>query len=150
MGADIHVFTHVANLGIVDCLTPFCNRNYAKFAFLGGVRNYANVTEMPWWNRGWPKHVELNAAYYEDDHHLTWVYLDELLAFDYTQMMENRRIQAEIGPGIYDGAAIAEPGDGKMVSYADFVDPTFHEDLAILKVVQDKFGKVTIAYGFDS
>lgn len=98
MGCDIHVFPerrdadgrfhHVPNGELLDL------RNYARFSFLAGVRNTANIIPLSS-ARGLPDdmstHVRHEFEEWGDDGHTrSWLSLRELLEFDYDQPLAFR------------------------------------------------------------
>ena len=59
-----------------------------------------------------------------DAHSASWFSLAELLAFDYEQIMEDRRVTRN-----NDGGCICEPGEGKMMTYREFLGPNFFDEI---------------------
>lgn len=147
MGCDIHPFVFAGDK-YLESVVPWTGRSYRKFAFLAGVRNYSGLPPMPWWGRGIGDMKGVSEYRYTDmDYHsTTWVSLDELLQFDYSVEMEDRRVT--VGG---DGGCTAEPGGGERMTYRVFLGQTdFFEDLDVLKVLQAGMGKVRIHYAFDN
>lgn len=149
MGCDIHSTAEKKVSGqwqVIPDLHPFDWRSYAMFGFLANVRNYSAVTPIsdP---RGLPPDAALGDEYAYGDHSLSWLSVQELLDFDYDRMTEDRRY---MGPdprdGFMNGALTAEPGDGKAMTYREFLGDAFFEDLQKLKDA----GAERIVFGFDS
>jgi hypothetical protein len=72
--------------------------------------------------------------------------MDELSAFDYTQQMEDRRCTRLVAAGYYDGGCTCVPGEGKQMTYREFLGEGFFEDLAELRLL----GVQRIIFGFDN
>ena len=130
---------------------PFGNQNYAVFGFLANVRNYS-MCECVTYYYGLPDDVsqEIQEDYesWEEYHTACHCYLDDLLDVDYDREFENRRVTREIMPNVFNGAAIAKEGEGKMMTYKEHLGEEFFEHLAILKELGDP-ENVRVVYWFD-
>jgi hypothetical protein len=146
MGCDIHTkaqrlvndrWEDIPNTTAFDC------RSYGLFGFLAGVRNYSAVTPIAE-QRGLPPDMNLDdedrQAYF-GDHSYSWLSMDELLSFDYDIPMEDRRVTRG-----GDGGCTANPGDGTLTTYREFLGPWYFHELARLK----ELGTERIVFGFDS
>lgn len=106
MGCDIHTRTEKrdGDRWISLGYQPFDWRCYGMYAFLAGVRNYSGVTPI-----AEPRGLPPDTSYVETDedwlgeHSFSWLSLDELLAFDYDQEMEDRRVMRQTGHNSWDG-----------------------------------------------
>lgn len=154
MGCDIHAYAEKRNgerWVEVDCLPDaFDDRSYGTFGFLAGVRNYSGVTPIAQ-PRGLPNDVsDYVRGQYDswggDGHTHSWLSLDELLAFDYSQPMEDRRVTRQVGPNAWSGGCTAEPGGGKATTYREFLGPSFERGLNELKDA----GVERIVFWFDN
>jgi len=140
---------------------PFSWRSYSMFAFLAGVRNYDRCTPLSE-PKGLPKDsewlnepcdnqemrscsgenpVEIKTNYDDienDSDYLpkSFLTLKELLDFDYEKTFWNRRITRTVGNRI-DGVALAEKGEGVIISYKENLGQGFFDDINELK----KLGK---------
>jgi hypothetical protein len=106
-------------------------------AFLAGVRNYSAIVPISE-PRGIPPDVsaEVNADFVEEDTHAvapSWLSIVELFAFDYDREIEDRRVSRRSPQGWVDGAVTAEPGQGLMTTYREFLGLGYFEELARLK-----------------
>lgn len=134
---------------------PFDWRNYGLFGFLADVRNYSRVPPISE-TRGLPDDLSPELEDQDDDapwlgdHSFSWLSVAELLAFDYDQDFEDRRITKQTGPNSWDGAALADVGDGKHVTYREFLGEGYFEQLEILKTFGRNPSDVRIVFGFDS
>lgn len=139
MGCDIHVKLEVKISGkwmlqelaedIFDC------RNYGLFGFLADVRNYSKVPPLKQ-STGWPSDITKSVIEWERsyrgmcEHSHTCITLKELLEFDYDQTFEDRRICKQVKPNFFDGAALADEGEGRIVTYREFLGEWFFNDLS--------------------
>lgn len=112
----------------------FPDRSYGLFGFLAGVRNYSQVPPIsdrrplsPELHRHvYPQQIKIGFGgfEYEDDsdiggilghteelHSVTWIGVDELLSFDYSQKFEDRR----------DSCGTVAIGSGQMTTYREFL-----------------------------
>ena len=146
MGCDIHTFcerlTHPDGRELIPDLHPFEDgRSYALFGWLAGVRNYSAVTPLSK-PRGLPPDTVAPREMFEDYYHsASYVTLDELLRFDYSQMMEDRRVTIN-----GNGGCTAEPGGGVRMTYAVFLGPWYFAWVLRLYAA----GVDRIVFGFDS
>jgi hypothetical protein len=147
MGCDIHVITEVKenDKWRRDDYTPFDWRSYSLFGFLADVRNYDRcepLTKL----RGFPEDSSTSVT--DDDlwdtHSHSYVILKELLDFDYAKTFWNRRITRG-----NDGAALAEKGEGEIISYQNNLGSSFFEDLDKLRELGEP-EDVRILFCFDS
>lgn len=151
MGCDIHTITEVRTQdgwkpALLDEQDDGCNegpifdyRNYALFGFLADVRNYSDVKAMcP--GRGFPDDATDTAKallkrWNGNAHSATYVTLAELLSVDYSQPIEDRRVTRQIAPNFWDGGCTAEPGQGKLKSYEEFLGRGYFDDIEKLKTL---------------
>lgn len=154
MGCDIHSYAERKNADgqweMVPDLRPFDSRNYGVFGFLAGVRNYSALTPIsdP---RGFPPDANARvAADYEswstDAHSASWLSVDELAAFDYDAICEDRRVTRQISPNHYDGGCTCYPGEGKKQTYREFLGGWFFDDLKKLQ----EAGAERVVFWFDN
>nr|WP_321439614.1 hypothetical protein [uncultured Hyphomonas sp.] len=133
----------------------FQDSGYALFGFLANVRNYSAVPPISQ-PRGLPAGIELPPEDefdenevdvpkgYLGDHSFSWISIEELLAFDYEQAVENRRVSRQFGR-IVDHGVTAEPGAGRMTTYRDLLGPAFFFDLIELQ----ERGVERVVFGFN-
>lgn len=157
MGCDIHTRAQKRNGDKWEDLPfePFDWRSYGMFGFLADVRNYSAVPPIAQ-PRGLPPDiVRSNPNFYGEhdddyngfgDHSFSWLSVEELLAFDYDQPLEDRRVTRQTAPNLWDGGCTAEPGGGKMTTYREFLGESFFRDLDRLKEI----GAERVVFGFDS
>lgn len=164
MGCDIHSFAENRNKEnnkweVVEGLNPFDWRNYSVFAFLADVRNYDHCEPISQ-PKGLPDDSEfLNTETDErieemDYHSKSYLTLKELLDFDYDKTFWNRRIykptyreDGTCSGG--NGAALAEEGEGTIVSYRENLGTYFFDDLDKLKSIGDP-NDVRVVFYFDN
>lgn len=96
---------------------------YEYFGWLGGVRNHAGVSSIAE-RRGLPADVS-HQVEVEYDHSYnssspSYVTVEELLAVDYQQMVENRRWD---GRHFGSGHDTCEPGKGEVMTLEEFLRP---------------------------
>lgn len=137
MGCDIHTITEVKTpdgwkAALLD-KPAFDWRAYSMYGFLADVRNYS-ATPPIHERRDWPEDITQEAKQLREDwdcdaHSFTYVTLAELLAFDYSKPVEDRRVTKQIAPNAWDGGCTAEPGAGKMTTYRDLLDGAFFAEL---------------------
>ncbi len=148
MGASITVCVEKKNSdgdwAFVDC-EPCGNRAYTLFGWLGDVRNYSELPPLGA-NRGSPDDLSEDSRHqlfylerssgwclgYGDDewvancHSITWYTVEELLAFDYDQTVEDRRNR---GPG----DLTLPVGQGFVTTYRELFGPAWFKFLDDLK-----------------
>jgi hypothetical protein len=159
MGCDIHSYVErknddgiwehepwVATVEYED--GPFDSRNYNVFGFLADVRNYSGVTPIveP---RGFPDDASPEVRtgwkiWSEDGHTCSYLTADELLAFDYSAQLEDRRVTRG-----HDGGVTADPGEGKMITYREFLGPQFFQHLEVLRALNEK-QSARVIFWFDN
>ena len=113
------------------------------FGFLAGVRNYSGITPISE-QRGIPSNTGSIDGLGE--HSFSWLWIDELLNFDYDQEMEDRRVTVQIKPNVWDSGHTCEPGQGRKTTYRDFLGSGFFADLVKLR----ELGAERVVFGFDS
>lgn len=148
--------------------SPFSWRSYSIFAFLAGVRNYdcceplsspkglpddseyLNTIETDWIPETKKRGIETDGNY----HSLSYLTLKELLDFDYDKTFWNRRIfrqtfreDGTVSGG--NGAALAEQGEGKIISYRENLGNYFFIHLEELKQLGEP-EDVRIVFWFDN
>lgn len=119
MGCDIHIWAEgkLPTHTITRLTSRDEPRIYNAFAFLAGVRNYADIKPLSE-PRGIPQDCPANLRRYLLDsyfHSHSWFTLAELNSVDYDKLVENRRYTAQIAPGVTSGALTAPEGSGVMV-----------------------------------
>lgn len=147
MGCDIHTHAERRVDGkwqAVPEVTPFDWRSYGMYGFLAGVRNYSAVPQIAQ-RRDVP--ADLSGPVREDyerwdcdAHSASWLSLDELLAFNYDQPVEDRRVTIN-----GNGGCTAERGGGEMTTYREFLGKQFFDDLEKMKAV----GAERVVFWFD-
>jgi len=156
MGCDIHTLAQKRVNGKWETLPfePFDWRSYGMFGFLADVRNYSAVPPISK-ARGLPDDIvrpEPNFYGEHDDnlglgdHSYSWLTVEELSAFDYDQQIEDRRVTRQTAHNVWDGGVTAEPGEGAMTTYREFLGEGFFRDLDKLK----ELGAERVVFGFDS
>ena len=132
---------------------PFDWRGYGMYGFLAGVRNYSHIDPIveP---RGIPPDVSdtVKSEYvywYDDLHTPSHIYLRELVEFDYTQEFWNRRVTKQTGANSWNGAALAEEGEGEVLSIEDFLSEMFFQHIEDLKTLGD-LDDVRVVFWFDN
>lgn len=96
---------------------------YEYFGWLGGVRNYAAVSSVAE-RRGLPadvsKEAEVEYDHCYDASSPSYVTVEELLAIDYQQLVENRRTHEVVGNIGY-GNRTCEPGKGETMTLEEYL-----------------------------
>lgn len=145
MGCDIHVRAEKRDqTGNWICIdntdAPFDRRSYSKFAFIAGVRNMSKIKpiSIP---RGLPDDVtpivhDEFKSWGIDAHSESWLTIDELLNFDYNQIIEDFR---HARPNL-DGKIV-----GNFVSLSEYLGQYFFEELKQLQNI----GADRIVFWFD-
>lgn len=148
--------------------TPFDWRDYSMFAFFADVRNYDCLEPLSE-PRGlpedsdyldeviaddWGTPVTVRRSVEESDFHSrSWLTLKELLDFDYDKTFWNRRITRvthnEYGGFFSDGAALAEEGEGEIMTYRDNLAGMYFTHLEELKQLGEP-EDVRIVFWFDN
>lgn len=124
---------------------PFQWRNYGLFGFLADVRNYSCVPPIQE-RIGLPKDSDFLDSEFEKDwytgdiitqrdyildydgHSHSHIYLKTLLEFDYSQSFWDRRVTKG-----NNGASLAEEGEGRVISFKDFLGEGFFEHIELMK-----------------
>jgi len=153
MGCDIHSHAEQKTAGDyekIPGLKPFNWRSYGMFGFLANVRNYSAVPPITE-RRGVPEDVSVKVAKdYEDrgsdTHSPSWLSVEELASFNYDAKMEDRRVTRQTGPNSWDCGATAEQGDGKEMTFREFLGDEFFVEIQKLKDV----GVERIVFWFDN
>lgn len=157
---------------------PFGWRSYGLFGFLADVRNYSQITpisetrglpsDSEWLNSEarhqgprsyWTETPVMIETNYDDIHHdmnyhsHSYLTLKELLDFDYSQTFWDRRISRTTrfpgGGSLTNGRALAEEGEGEIISYRDFLSEGFFKELNILCTLGNP-DDVRIVFWFDN
>lgn len=170
MGCDIHSFAEVKRGGkwekVSDHFTlddydkkyykkekgdhPFHWRSYSTFAFLAGVRNYDYCEP-----KGLPDdlsedvRLEYESWEYDAPHSASYLTAKELLDFDYDKKFWNRCITKQTSANCWNGAALAEDGEGEIITYRDNLGEWFFKHLEELKKLGEP-ENVRIVFWFDS
>ena len=172
MGCDIHSFAEIKKNGKWEKVenyfslsdfdkewykkekgdSPFDWRSYSMFSFLAGVRNY-DCCEPISKPRGLPDDISDDVkSYYKewvyDAHSASFLTAKELLEFNYDKEFWNRRITKYVGNYI-NGAALAEEGEGKFLTYRENLGEWFFKHLNELKELGDP-ENVRIVFWFDN
>lgn len=136
----------------VDMRPVFTDSGYALFGFLANIRNYSAIPPLSA-PRGLPDGFELApydeaGAYppsgYLGEHSFSWVTIEELLAFDYNQLIEDRRVNGQAERERY-GGITAPAGEGRIMTYRDFLGAAYFADLHDLQ----QQGVERVVFGFD-
>lgn len=123
---------------------PFSYQDYSISAFIADIRNYSKVPsiapnrflpldhnlEEPASNPSWRGHndFEDNSRYcgfLEEGASYSWVFLQELIDFDYDQTFENRRAT---GPGYN----TVKEGRGQTITFREYLGDRYFEELGLL------------------
>lgn len=133
--------------------SPFDWRNYSMFAFLADVRNYDHCEPLSE-PRGIPDdisdEVKQEYEYWEyDAHSASFLTAKELLDFDYDKKFENWRVTKQTSPNCWDGASLAEEGEGKILTYREKLGGWFFTHLNELKELGEP-EDVRIVFWFDN
>ena len=147
MGCDIHGYLerNLNNKWQFISFMPFDNyRTYGFYGFLADVRNYSMIEPIKS-NKGFPNDCcgIINDAYkyWEDDmHNVGWIYIEDLINFDYTKIIEDRRIHGQT-------CAI---GEGKKMQLSEFLGASYFEILNKLKNYIDEKAPVRLVFWFDN
>lgn len=139
MGCDIH--SHAERKTgdhyekIAD-LEPFDWRSYSMYGWFADVRNYSDVPPLSE-PRGLPDDTSeaVRGSFNDwgsDAHTPSWLSVAELVAFDYDQPVEDRRVTVQLGPNFWSGGGTSAPGGGAMTTYREFLGEAYFRDLAEL------------------
>jgi hypothetical protein len=146
---------------------PFEWRSYSLFGFLANVRNYSKTAvicepkglpndseylnekkakSLPFFSEESNSDELLNCDEY---HPKSWLTLSELLAFDYSLQFWDRRVMKKESQNVWNGASLAEEGEGRRISYKDFLGEYFFlhiEEMKQLGLPED----VRFVFWFDN
>ena len=119
----------------IDEVTPFTERHFGVFGFLGNVANYAAIPPIAR-RRGLPEDASPDTL---TDFHAagptasqgSWLTLRELLDYDYDKRFENRRLLAADG-----GNATCPAGKGVQTTYRAFLGRVYFRHLAALEAAK--------------
>lgn len=145
--------------------SPFNWRSYAMFGFLGNVRNYSH-SEFLSDNRGLPDDSEYLNEEIDDGytnkitrkndlltdgnyHSYSYLTLKELLDFDYNKIFWDRRIMKQVSPNGWNGACLAEEGEGEHITYRNHLGDWFFTHLNELKKLGNP-DEVRIVFWFNN
>lgn len=152
MGCDIHSLAEGQANGqwVKLDVEAFEERSYRLFGWLAGIRNYSGVTPIAA-GRGFPNDASTAAAedyasWAGDAHSAGWVNLAELLAVDYEQLIEDRRVTKQIAPNFWTGGETCEPGEGKKQTLRGFLG---HQYFVVLERLR-KAGAERVVFWFDN
>jgi hypothetical protein len=140
MGCDIHTTVEVKTpTGWKQHrFHPFDCRSYGLFGFLADVRNYSHVPTIK------PREVpaDISESLQEEigewGHSPTCITLKEFQDFDYDQKFWDRRITREESPNCFNGAALANEGEGRVLSIREFLGERFLKDIEQLANIAAK------------
>jgi hypothetical protein len=134
---------------------PFDWRSYGMFGFLANVRNYSQVPTIVE-DRGLPDDLSPELADQDDDdarwlgnHSFSYLTLRELLDYDYDQVFWDRRITRQEAPNYWNGAALANEGEGQHLTIREFLGDGFFGQIEILKTYGEP-DDVRVVFGFDN
>lgn len=153
---------------------PFDWRGYGMFAFLADVRNYSCIEPITAYD-GLPDDSEyLNSpsdypgprSYWTEEptmvetikddirsdmdyHSLRHIYLNQLIEFDYEKTFEDRRTIKQTRPNSFNGAHIAEEGEGEIKTYREFLGQGFFDEIESLKTLGEP-EDVRVIFWFDN
>lgn len=153
MGCDIHSFAERKTENgyeLIKGVRPFDWGAYGMYGFLAGVRNYSEVTPISQ-PRGFPDDAawetrEKRDEWHGDGHTHSWLSVEELSAFNYDAEMEDRRVTRQLAPNYFHGGCTCDPGEGKTMTYREFLGTEFFRDLEELRDA----GADRIVFWFDN
>lgn len=157
MGCDIHTFVErrdeAGQWQVVDGLAPFDWRNYGMYGFLADVRNYSAVPSIAE-ERGLPDDISVEvrdeyALWIDDAHTASWLSVNELADFDYTQTVNDRRVTRQTGPNSWDGGVTGAPEEGTVKTYHELLGQAFLDDVEQLRSLGDP-EDVRVVFWFDN
>lgn len=146
---DAHEWIEVHG-GFLAGRDPFDWPSTCMFAFLAGVRNFSGIAPItdP---RGLPDDFRVGEFGDGDDswrwseyHSTSWLSVTELLAVDYDQVIEDRRVTREASSRSWDSGQTCPPGEGEILTLREFLGDAFFHDLAKVK----ELGVERIVFGF--
>jgi len=152
MGCDIHAYVERLNDAgkweFVEDADPFDCRSYGIFGFLADVRNYScsPVIAEP---RGLPDGLSAEAQdeydrWDTDAHTASWLLLSELVAYDYDQPMNDRRITRN-----GDGGVTGTPEEGTVMTVRDFLGEWYMREIERLAAIGEP-ERVRVTFWFDN
>lgn len=153
MSCNIHAYAERKFVERYICMPmseePFTYAHwYGLYGFLAGIRNYHDVPPIAQ-PRGLPADVSLFVRRQADDsdwHSRSYLTLAELEAFDYSQMMEDRRYTKQTGARSFDGGATCEEGQGVKITFREFLKEGYFKELDRLK----SLGVERVVFWFDN
>jgi hypothetical protein len=143
--------------------SPFYLQSYSVFGFLADVRNYdhceplsdpkglpddseyLNTETTDMWGS---KETNKSRILY-DNHSASYLTLKELMDFDYNKTFWNRRISKQTSPHGWNSSALAEEGEGKIISYRENLGEMFFIHLEELKQLGEP-EDVRVIFWFDN
>jgi hypothetical protein len=155
MGCDIHAYVEVKRDGIWVLTEEdvISNRAYGLFGFLADVRNYSHcqpISPVKGLPKDVSKQVQGLSDYWDcDGHSHSWLSLKELLDFDYSQMLWDRRVTKKVGANCWNGAALADEGEGQHLTYKEFLGKWFFDILENLEAYGEP-EDVRLVFWFDN
>lgn len=173
MGCDIHSFAEVRKNGKWEKVgevfplddwdknyfkkdfgdRPINWRDYSLYGWLADVRNYSCVPAISQ-PRGIPDDVSPEVAqenndWADDGHSHSWLSLAELLTVDYEQVFWDRRVTRQEAPNFWNGAALANEGEGKHITLREHLSEGYFRVLETLKTLGSP-DDVRIVFWFDN
>jgi hypothetical protein len=149
MACDIHSFAEKREgekFVAIPGLYPFeSGRDYSLFGWLADVRNYSAVPPIAPC-RGVPEDASVDARadsdrWGTDGHSHSWLRVEELNIFDYTALVEDRRVTRN-----GNGGCTCDPGEGKTMTWREFLGKWYFDELAAL----NEAGAERIVFWFDN
>ena len=133
---------------------PFDWRSYGMFGFLADVRNYSHVPciqepvyEMP---EDASEFVKEEFGDGDDYHSLNVLIVRQLIEFNYNQTFWDRRVTKQVSPNCWNGAALADVGEGEHLTIREFLGERFFADLEIMKSLAANPDDARIIFWFDN
>ncbi len=126
---------------------PFDWRSYGMFGFLANVRNYSLSPVIQEPTHTIPEDVceWIRDKFDGSDYHSrSCLTLRQLAEYNYDQTFWDRRIQKG-----GNGAALAEEGEGEMVTLRDFLGKAFFDEIEVMKTLGD-LDDVRVIFCFDN
>lgn len=155
MGCDIHAWIEVKNedgtwSGVEQ---PYISRSYGLFGLLANVRNYSHVPSIAE-SKGVPvdasEEYRNSVEYWDGDGHShSYLTLEELLNYNYNQVFWNRRVTKQIAPNYWNGASLAEEGEGTHEVVKAFIGENFFKILDQMKSLGSP-DNVRLCFFFDN